>query len=243
MKRALILVIITSFLAFSHDTLAQSLPALDRNLIFTEGIAELTGQNDSAKISIAVVSDGANLEQTSSENASKTRGVIRGIKALNIEHLKLKTSNYRVTPQKDHKARPPKIKGYEVHNAIEVTLEGFEPDHLSGHVSKIVGNALEIGANSIHHIQFYIKNKEPLEKEALTQATQEAMDRARTLAQAAGVTLKRIVSLSTHPIHMPPSPQMFRAGVMKAEAAAAAPPIEIGESQVRVQVSIAYEIE
>jgi uncharacterized protein YggE len=36
---------------------------------------------------------------------------------------------------------------------------------------------------------------------------------------------------------------MFGAGVMKAEAAAVAPPIEIGESQVRVQVSVAYEIE
>ncbi len=243
MKRALIPILMASLVLIAHSTFAQSPSSLDRNLIFTEGIAELTGQNDSAKISIAVVTDGGDLEQTSSENASKTRGVIREIKALNIEHLKLKTANYRVTPQKDHKARPPKIKGYEVHNAIEVTLEGFEPDHLSSHVSKIVGKAVESGANSIHHIQFYIKNKEPLEKEALTQATQKAMDRARTLAQAAGVKLKRIVSLSTHPIHMPPSPQMFRAGIMKAEAAAVAPPIEIGESQVRVTVSIAYEIE
>jgi len=243
MKRALIMVFMTSLLLFSHDTFAQSPPALDRNLVFTEGIAELTGQNDSARISIAVVTDGENLEQTTSENAGRTARAIREIKALNIEHLKLKTSNYRVTPQKDHKVRPPKIKGYEVHNAIEATLEGFEPDHLSSHVSKVVGKALESGANSIDHIQFYIKNKEPLEKEALTQATREAMDRARTLAQAAGVKLKRIVSLSTQPIHMPPSPQMFRAGVMKAEAAALAPPIEIGESQLRVTVSIAYEIE
>jgi len=30
---------------------------------------------------------------------------------------------------------------------------------------------------------------------------------------------------------------------MKAEAAAGAPPIEIGESQIRVQVSVAYEME
>ena len=42
----------------------------------------------------------------------------------------------------------------EVHNAIEVALEGFEPDRLSSNVSKIVGNALESGANSSHRIQF-----------------------------------------------------------------------------------------
>jgi uncharacterized protein YggE len=243
MKRALIPVLMAGLLSIVHSTFAQSPPVLDRNVILTEGMAELTGQNDSANISLAVVTDGENLERISSENASRTKGVIQAIKALAIKNLKLKTSNYRVTPQKDHKVRPPKIKGYEVHNAIEVTLEGFEPEHLSKHVSNIVGKALDSGANSIDRIQFYIKNKEPLEKEALTQATQEAMERARTLAQAAGVKLKRIVSLSTRPIHMPPSPLMFRAGVMKAEAAAVAPPIEIGESQVRVQVSVVYEIE
>jgi uncharacterized protein YggE len=35
---------------------------------------------------------------------------------------------------------------------------------------------------------------------------------------------------------------MLRAAGMKTEASAA-PPIEIGESQIRIQVSIAYEIE
>lgn len=243
MKRALILVLMVGPLFIVHSTFAQSPPALDRNVIFTEGMAELKGQNDSANISLAVVTDGENLEQISSANASTTNRVIQAIKALNIKNLKLETSNYRVTPQKDHKVRPPKIKGYEVQNAIEVTLEGFEPDDLSKQVSKIVGKAVDSGANSIHHIQFYIKNKEPLEKEAMTQATQEAIERVKTLAQAAGVKLRRIVSLSTHPIHMPPSPLMFGAGVMKAEAATAAPPIEIGDSQVRVRVSVAYEIE
>jgi uncharacterized protein YggE len=243
MKTALIPVLMAGLLSIVHSTFAQSPPVLDRNVILTEGMAEVTGQNDSANISLAVVTDGENLEHISSENAGTTKGVIQAIKALNIKDLKLKTSNYRVTLQKDHKVQPPKIKGYEVHNAIEVTLEGFEPEHLSKHVSNIVGKALDSGANSIDRIQFYIKDKEPLEKEALTQATQEAMERARTLAQAAGVKLKRILSLSTHPIHIPPGPLMFGAGVMKAEAAAVAPPIEIGESQVRVQVSVAYEIE
>ena len=242
MKKAYVPVLMAGLLFIAHSTFAQSSPASDRNLILTEGKAEVTGQNDSARISVAVLTDGRNLEQVSSVNAGKSKEVLEVIKSLNIRNLKLKTSNYRVTPQRDYKARPPKIKGYEVYNAIEVTLEGFEPEHLSKHVSKIIGKALESGANNINHIQFYIKNREPLEKEAIIQATQKAMDRAGTLAKAAGVKLKRIVSLSTYPIHMPPRPQ-FRAVTMKTEAAAGAPPIESGESQICVQVSIAYEIE
>ena len=205
-------------------------------------MAEVTGQNDSAKISLAVVTEGRNLEEASSENAGKIDAVLKGLKDLRIENLKLKTANYRVSPQKDYKARPPKINGYEVSNAIEVTLAGFEPEPLAKNVSKIIGKALESGSNNINHIQFYINNKQPLEKDALKLATREAMDRARTLAEAAGVKLKRVVSLSTQPIQIPPRPQMLRAAEMKTEAAAA-PPMEIGESQIRVTVSIAYEIE
>ncbi len=242
MKKAFIPVLTVSLLLIAHSIFAQCPSASDRSLILTQGMAEVMGQNDSAKISVAVVTQGRNLEQVSSENAGRTKAVIQAVKGLNIKDLKLKTSNYRVTPQKDYKARPPKIKGYEVSNAIEITLEGFKPEPLSKHVSMIIGKALESGSNNINHIQFYIKNKAALEKEALKRSTQEAMDRARTLAEAAGVKLKRIVSLSTQPIHIPTPARMFRAAEMKTEASGA-PPIEIGESQIRVQVSIAYEIE
>ena len=69
------------------------------------------------------------------------------------------------------------------------------------------------------------------------------MQRAKTMAATAGVKLKHIVSLSTLPVQMPPQPRMLRAMEMKTDADAAAPPMEIGESKIRVQVSIVYEIE
>ena len=243
MRKAYIPVLIAGIFFIAYTSFAESPPALDRNLILTEGTAEVTGQNDSARISIAVVTEGRHLEQVSSDNAEKTKRVLKAVKGLNIKNLKFKTSDYRVTPQRDYKARPPKIKGYEVRNTIEVTLEGFEPEHLARHTSIIVGKALESGANNIHNIQFYIKNKQLLEKEALTQATLKAIDRAGTLARAAGVKLKRIVSLSSYPTHMPPRPHLFRAAGMESDVLAGAPPIETGESKIRVQVSVAYEIE
>jgi len=243
MKKKSISILMSSLLLIAYSSFAQSTPASDRNLILTEGTSEVLGQNDSAKISIAVVNEGRNLDQVGFENDSKTKAVLKAVKSLGIEKLKLKTTSYRVTPQKDYKVRPPKIKGYEVYNAIEVMLEGLAPEQLSKQVSKIVGKALDSGANKIQHINFYIKNKEGLEKEALRQATRKAMQRARTLAETAGVKLKHIVSLSTHPIQMPPRPHFLRSAEMKTEADAMTPPIEIGESQVRVRVSIAYEIE
>ena len=243
MERKFISVLTASLLFIACSALAQSPCAPEPRLIQTEGTAEITARNDSAKISIAVLTDGRNLDQVSSENASRTKAVMAAIRDLHIENLKLETSNYRVTPQKDYQIKPPKIKGYEVYHVIEVILESFGPEHLSGHVSKTVGKALESGANDVNYIQFYIKDKKPLEKEALTQATREAMDRAKTLAEAAGVKLKRIATLSTHPINPPIRPSMLRAADMKVGGEAVAPPIETGESQIRAEVALAYEIE
>ena len=243
MKRLFVLFLITGLLSIAHTGFAQSSAVNQRNVIITEGIGEVKGQNDSARISIGVMTEGKQLEEVSSENAIKTKEVLKVIKGLAISNLTLKTSNYRVSPQRDYQARPPKIKGYEVYNAIEVTLEGFDPEDLSTHSSTIIGKALESGANNINRLQFYIKNKGALEKEALTQATQAAIQRAETMASAAGVKLKRIASLSTQPMHIPPTPQRFMAAEMDSKAAAGAPPIEIGESQIRFQVTVAYEIE
>jgi uncharacterized protein YggE len=232
----------TCFCLVANSGFARSPDASNRNLILTEGSGEVMGQNDSAKIFIAVVTEGRTLEEVASENADKTNAVLTAIKNLNIKHLKLETSNYHVTPQRDYKARPPQIKGYEVNNSIVVTLEGFKAEPLSNHVSRIVGKALGSGSNSIQRIQFYLKDPLALEKKALKLATQEAMERAKTLAEAAGLTLKRIVSLSTQPMHASPRPQMLRAAEMNAGEGMVAPPMEIGESRIRVQVSIAYEI-
>lgn len=243
MKRISIPVLIMSLLLVAHSTFAQSPSVSDRNLIVTEGMAEVTGQNDSAKISISIVTEGRKLEAVSIENSQKTKAVLKAVNGLNIKNIKLKTSNYRVVPQKDYKARPPKIRGYEVYNGVEVILEGFNPELLSRYVSQVIGKSLESGANNIQHIQFYIKNREELEMEALAQATQKAIEKIRVMAKTAGVKLKGIVLITTQPNSMPPRPQLLRTAGMKAEAAEITPPIEIGESRIQAQVRIAYEIE
>ncbi len=241
MKIAKKLVLIAGFLFIPNFCFAGSLHSSDFPLILTDGTAEVMGQNDSARISISVITNGRTLEQVSSENAVMAKKVQEVIKGLRIDNMKIETSNYRVIPQKDYKVRPPRIKGYEVQNTVTVKLEGFEPELLSGHVSKIIGKALDSGSNSIHSIQFYIKNRRPLEKKALTRATHDAMERAGLLARAAGLKLKRIVSLSSHPVNIPMGPRMFRANAMKEDSSA--PPIEAGESRIHVKVNIAYEIE
>jgi len=242
MKHIFISILITCLLLIAHSGLAQSASAVDQNVIITDGTAEVSGRNDSAGILMAVVTEGKSLDAAGSENDARTRAVLKSVKSLGIENLKLKTVGYRVTPQRDYKSRPPVIKGYEVYNAIEAALEGWAPEQLSVHATGIIGKALDSGANRVESVRFYIKSRENLETEALKQAVKQAIERAKTMAASAGVKLKRIVSLSTQPMQAPPQPRMLHALEMKADAAAA-PPMEIGDSRVSAQVSIMYEIE
>ena len=243
MERKICCFLFSSLVLCLVFSFSQNAYASERRLIYTEGTGTVTGQNDSAKLTIAVLSEGRDLEQANSENALKMKAVIGAIKGLNIKGLKLKTAGYRVTPQRDYKSKPPKLTGYEVFNAAEITLEGYQPEDLAEQVSMLVGKALENGANHIQNLFFYIKTKLPYEKVALTLATREAIERAKILAEAAGVRIKGIVTISTQPIHEPIRPHVMRSAGVKAETAAMEPPLDAGESKIQVRVHVAHEIE
>jgi hypothetical protein len=225
-----------------YAAIAQSQYMLNRNLVFAEGTADVTGQNDSARISLSVQSEAREMEEAAADNVTKTEAVLQAVKALRFKDLKVKTRNYSVTPQKDFKAKPPVTKGYEVRNEIEITTEGFAPKELSDQVSKVIETSLKNGANTVNNIQFYVKDKQMLEKQGLSLATKEAMAQAQILASAAGVKLGRIVSISTQPIAVPIRAEMFRSAGVAAQDASMKPPIESGESKIYFHVSVVYEI-
>jgi uncharacterized protein YggE len=242
MKPLFFLSLALFIVAMPYAAIAQSQYMLNRNLVFAEGTADVTGQNDSARISLSVQSEAREMEEAAADNVTKTEAVLQAVKALRFKDLKVKTRNYSVTPQKDFKAKPPVTKGYEVRNEIEITTEGFAPKELSDQVSKVIETSLKNGANTVNNIQFYVKDKQMLEKQGLSLATKEAMAQAQILASAAGVKLGRIVSISTQPIAVPIRAEMFRSAGVAAQDASMKPPIESGESKIYFHVSVVYEI-
>jgi uncharacterized protein len=242
MKPLFFLTLALFIVAMPYAAIAQSQYMLNRNLVFAEGTADVTGQNDSARISLSVQSEAREMEEAAADNVTKTEAVLQAVKALRFKDLKVKTRNYSVTPQKDFKAKPPVTKGYEVRNEIEITTEGFAPKELSDQVSKVIETSLKNGANTVNNIQFYVKDKQMLEKQGLSLATKEAMAQAQILASAAGVKLGRIVSISTQPIAVPIRAEMFRSAGVAAQDASMKPPIESGESKIYFHVSVVYEI-
>src|SRR5690606_39192349 len=76
--------------------------------------------------------------------------------------------------------------------------------------------------------------------EARKRAVEDAVARARTLAEAAGVELGRILELSEQSFAPPPMP--LGAKAYRMEAAADSVPVEAGENTYRVQVNVTFEL-
>src|SRR5690606_13731564 len=86
----------------------------------------------------------------------------------------------------------PAIVGYDVSNQVTVRIEGV------GTSGAILDQVVAAGANRINGIRFDIAEPQPLRDEALAAAIAEARRQAELMAEAAGVTLVRTLSVGTY---------------------------------------------
>lgn len=89
-------------------------------------------------------------------------------------------------------AAGPVIIAYEVSNQVTVRIDGIADS------GNILNQVVAAGANRINGIRFDIAEPQPLRDEALGQAIAEARRQAELMADAAGVTLVRVLSVTSY---------------------------------------------
>src|SRR5204862_4627872 len=100
----------------------------------------------------------------------------------------IKTSDYTLQPQYDYRDNKlPKIIGYNARNSVIVTMADLQG------VGAVIDAASQAGANSIDGISFTLKQTSPARGQALADATQQAMNKANSIAQALGGHVSRVV--------------------------------------------------
>ena len=107
-------------------------------------------------------------------------------------------------------------------------------------VGAVLDKAVTLGVNQGGGISFTNDDPAATLTEARKRAVKDAMDKARTLAEAAGVNLGRIVEMSEQNFREPPMPYTMKSMARDAEAQSV--PVEAGENVYRVQVSVTFEI-
>jgi uncharacterized protein YggE len=189
-----------------------------------------------ALITLGVASRAATAREALSRNNSAMAEVIDDLKQSGIDEKDIQTSNFAVNPvyvYDQNNQQPPKITGYEASNQVTVTIRKLAD------LGLILDRAVSKGSNQIYGIAFSVAEPEPLQDQARRLAVADAARKAKLYAEAAGVTLGNITTISEQ-IAMPPVPVFAKAQRM--DAAAASVPVETGEQLIQVQLNMSWEI-
>lgn len=208
--------------------------------ISVTGEGRVTVTPDLATVTVGVESMQASLEEAQAEATTKMEAIIQAAEDAGIAEDDIVTTNYAVNviQEYDNNGNPAEISGYRVSNQVELTVRQI--DDLGSLLESVVSE----GANTIYGISFSVDDPTEAASQARRQAVEDARQKADELAEAAGVEIVGILSISEASSSSRP-PEVFEsemAGADMARGAAAPVPIQTGTNEILVRVELVYEI-
>lgn len=199
------------------------------------GKVELTP--DTAYIYIGVHSEGPDAVEAVSSNNEKSEAVKEALVALGVAEKDIQTTNFSIYPQPryDDQGQPTGEITYMVDNTVYVKVGDLDK------VGEILDAAVKAGANSINGISFDLEDKSAAMAEAREKAVDDANVQAQQLAEAAGVSLGPVITISTSSV-TPVVPIYGKGGGASVEMAASVP-VSPGQMTISVDVFMVYGIQ
>ncbi len=222
----------------SATAMAQQGPAQPSPRISVSGEGEVSVAPDMAILNFSVLREADTAREALSASSEAMKQVLGALKAAGIAERDLQTAGLSIQPrytQAGPQAKPqaPKISGYAASNALTVRIRDLSA------VGAILDKAIGLGVNQGGDISFVNDDLKPSLTEARKRAVTDAMERARTLADAAGVKLGRILSIEEQSLRPGPMPM---AKMMRAASADSSVPVERGENSYSTAVNVVFEI-
>lgn len=212
------------------STGSASQPTLN---VSATGFAE--GTPDRALVSAGVVQQGKTAREAMMANATLMTAVFDELEAAGIPKKNITTSQLSLQPQYDYRdRRKPTITGYEARNTVSVKSDDIEQ------VGPMLDALVRAGVNNINQVQFSVKDPKAILDKAREDAIRDAKEKAQQMAEAAGVKLGPLLSMSESNRGGMPQPVMMRSARM--EMSDAVTPISAGEQTMSVSVNLSYGI-
>jgi hypothetical protein len=205
------------------------------------GEGTVRAKPDMATLQLGVVAEAATARDALSENTSRMAEIVAALREDGIESRDLQTSDFSIEPRysqppRGREAEPfvPEIIGYAVRNTLTVRIRDLEE------TGAILDKAVTLGANTISGPSFTVADPSELQDLARKAAMRDALRKADLYAEAAGVSLERILRIDEVGGYAPQPMAMARE--MKVQSYDASVPIESGELSMTAQVSVSWEI-
>jgi uncharacterized protein YggE len=204
-------------------------------VITVTGEGRVIAVPDMAMVSVGVQTDADTASAALSENSAKLAAVIERLKAAGIEPRDVQTSGLSLGPRYDYGKQdgtPPTVVGYTASNMVTVRVRALDT------VGSVLDGVVADGANTLNGLSFGLAEDRAALDEARRLAVKDAAAKAALYAEAAGVKVGRVTSISEAGIFAPPMPMAMEAGFAKSADVPVAP----GELNLSASVSVVYAI-
>jgi len=218
---------------------ADDKPQTPRIQISGEG--EVHAAPDMAILDLTVLREADTAREAMTANNAAMRQVLDAMKEAGIAERDLQTSGINIRPRyrhpsKDNNLKEPKIIGYSVTNSVTARVRDLKA------VGSVLDKSVTLGVNEGGNLRFVNDDTASIMKEARKRAVADALDKAKTLAEAAGIKLGRVIEISEQ-VNRPRPMAFARQAVLAAAPAAESVPVATGENTYRVSVEMVFAIE
>lgn len=223
---------------------AQPTPVPGAELVRTisvSGTGSVMIDPDTARLDLGVVSNNESLEVAQTEVSEGLAAITTVLTDAGIAPEDVTTTSYSVypVPEYDRDGNYVGIERYEVSSGLSIVVRDIES------VGTILDAAVEAGANNVWGISFYVEDPSAAASQARTLAVEDARAKADELATASGMVVTNVVSIAetSAPAPMPQQFDLAQGAADAVSAEAARVPVSPGQSEMRVDLQITFEIE
>ncbi|BCG86524.1 MULTISPECIES: SIMPL domain-containing protein [Mesorhizobium] len=235
MTRHLLPLALAAAIAFPAMAGAADSPTPARIIVSGEG--EATTPPDLALLSLSVMREAKTARAALDANNDAMAAVIAAMKAAGIKDRDLQTAGIQINPRYNFTNKPDgsqeaELVAYQVTNTLAVRVRDIDK------TGEILDKAVSLGVNQGGGISFTNDNPDATITEARKKAVANAIAKAKTLAEAAGVSIGRVLEISDQ--NIAPAPMAINAKAF--DAARSAVPTQAGENAYNVQVTVTFEL-
>jgi uncharacterized protein YggE len=202
------------------------------------GTGRVFAAPDTALANLGVELEAPTLDQATKDARTRMDALLAKVKTLGVDAKDITTVSYYVNPISNQTGpnQLPKVIGYRVSNIVQVKIRKIDD------VGKILDAAIGAGANSLQNLTFTVNDPSSFQQQARAQAVKDAMAKAKTLADAAGVSLGKVTSISENVSLIPIIQKGFPAGLGAGGGGGGPGPVETGQNEITVNVELHIQI-
>jgi uncharacterized protein YggE len=223
--------------AMAFPMLAQAADMPPPRIIVT-GEGESAVAPDMALLSLSVMREAKTAREALDANNEAMAAVIAAMKASGVAERDLQTAGIQIAPRYNFTNKPDgsqeaELVAYQVTNTLSIRIRDIAK------TGEILDKSVSLGVNQGGGVSFVNEDPSKTITEARKRAVADAIAKARTLSEAAGVELGRVLEIADQSYAPSPAPILAKAAFAAERDSV---PVQAGENSYRVQVNMTFEL-